>query len=62
MSESDSNSDTKRVVCPKCGNKDHRKLHDEEDKGEILYYSMQGTPVFKRIMKCGECGHKWKKE
>ncbi len=39
----------KRVICPECGNKDNRKIHDEPDRSKILYYSMQGNPVIRRI-------------
>ncbi len=53
-------SDYKRRVCPECGNNKARMLHDEKDKSEILYYSMQGTPVYKTIVKCGECGNTFK--
>jgi len=54
-------SDTRRVVCPECGEKNKNKLHEEPDKNEVLYYSMQGTPVYKTKMKCGNCGHTWYK-
>jgi len=51
----------KRIKCAKCGNENPRKLHEEPDKSEVLYYSMQGTPVYKTLIKCGECGYKWSK-
>jgi len=55
-------SDYKRVKCPNCGNENPRKLHEEPDKNQVLYYSMQGTPVYKRLIKCGECGNFFDKE
>ncbi|MFX1258564.1 MAG: hypothetical protein ACFFAN_11935 [Promethearchaeota archaeon] len=55
-------SNYKRIVCPECGNKDNRKLHEESDKSEVLYLSMQGVPIYKKIMKCGQCGFTFKKE
>ncbi len=30
----------KRVKCPKCGNENPRKLHEEPDKSNVLYYSI----------------------
>jgi len=51
----------KRVKCPQCGNENPRKLHEEADRNSVLYYSMQGTPVYKRKMKCGDCGNLFKK-
>ncbi len=51
----------KRLKCPKCGVDNPRMLHDEPDKTSVLYYSMQGTPVYARVVKCGSCGHFWKK-
>ncbi|MGV9171374.1 MAG: hypothetical protein ACOC44_00420 [Promethearchaeia archaeon] len=50
-------ADYSRIKCPKCGNEDRRKLHEEPDKNNVLYYSMQGSPVYKKQMKCGQCGH-----
>ena len=55
-------SDYKRVKCPECGNENPRKLHEENDKSEVLYFSMQGTPVYKKLIKCGDCGFIFKKE
>ena len=55
-------SDYKRVKCPKCGNENPRKLHEEPDKTQVLYYSMQGTPVYVKRTKCGQCGHTFDKE
>jgi hypothetical protein len=46
----------KRVKCINCGEENPRKLHEEQDKNQVLYYSMQGTPVYKHKMKCGSCG------
>lgn len=60
MSESD--PEYKRVKCPKCENDNPRMLHEEPDKSTILYYSMQGTPVYARKIKCGNCGHFFSKE
>ncbi len=39
-------SDYKRFKCS-CGEENPRKLHEEPDKTQVLYYSMQGTPVYK---------------
>ena len=54
-------SDTKRTKCAKCGNENPRKLHEEPDKTQVLYYSMQGSPVYKKLVKCGECGNTFDK-
>lgn len=51
----------KRLKCPKCGNENPRMLHEVDDKSNVLYYSMQGTPVYAKNIKCGECGHIFKK-
>ncbi len=45
----------KRIKCS-CGNENPRKLHEEPYKSTVLYYSMQGTPVYKKRIKCGMCG------
>lgn len=52
----------KRNKCEKCGNEDRRKIHEIMDKGTVLYYSMQGAPVYKKQLKCGNCGYIWDKE
>ena len=52
----------KRNKCEKCGNENPRKIHEEPDKSTVLYYSMQGAPVYKKNLKCGECGFIWAKE
>ncbi|MHA1724582.1 MAG: hypothetical protein ACTSYC_06780 [Promethearchaeota archaeon] len=54
-------SNYKRIRCPKCNNENNKLLYEEPDKSKVLYYSMQGTPVYKTIIKCGLCGHKWNK-
>ena len=46
----------KRFKCVNCGEENPRKLHEEPDKTQVLYYSMQGTPVYKKRIKCGSCG------
>jgi ribosomal protein S27AE len=46
----------KRNKCPKCGEENPKKLHETPDKSQILYYSMQGTPVYKNKIRCGSCG------
>ena len=46
----------KRIKCPECNNVNPRKLHEEPDKNNVLYYSMQGAPVYKNRIKCGDCG------
>ena len=56
-----SDSEYKRVKCPKCDNENPRMLHEEPDKNSILYYSMQGNPVYARQIKCGKCGEMWGK-
>jgi len=48
--------ETKRLKCPNCDNNDRRMIKEEPDKSEVLYYSMQGTPVYKTFFKCGQCG------
>jgi len=53
--------EVKRTVCPNCDNRDRRKILEEPDKGTVLYYSMQGTPVYSMKFKCGSCGTKWDK-
>jgi ribosomal protein S27AE len=46
--------------CPKCGNADRRKIKEFDDKNQKpLYFSMQGTPVFPKRLKCGLCGEEW---
>ena len=30
----------KRVKCPTCGNENPRRLHEEPDKTNVLYYSI----------------------
>ncbi|MFX1389213.1 MAG: hypothetical protein ACFE9Z_04010 [Promethearchaeota archaeon] len=30
----------KRVKCPQCGNNNPRKLHEEPDRNNVLYYSI----------------------
>lgn len=55
-------SEFKRAKCPKCENENPRMLHEEPDKSQVLYYSMQGTPVYARRMKCGKCGEFFGKE
>ncbi len=46
---------TKRFKCT-CGEENPRKLHEEADKTHVLYYSMQGAPVYRKHIKCGSCG------
>ena len=33
----------KRVKCPQCGNENPRKLHEEADRNNVLYYSIGKT-------------------
>ena len=49
-------TETKRFKCPECNEENPRKLHEEPDKTQVLYYSMQGSPVYKKRIKCGNCG------
>ncbi len=55
-------SDYKRVKCPKCGEENPRMMHEVNDKSTVLYYSMQGTPVYRKQIKCGSCGFVFDKE
>jgi len=55
-------SDYKRNKCPQCGNENPRKIHEIADKSKVLYYSMQGSPVYKKQLKCGDCGFIFDKE
>ena len=55
-------SDWKRIKCPSCGEENPKKLHEQADKSTVLYYSMQGTPVYKKQIKCGQCGLVFDKE
>lgn len=48
--------DYKRFRCSQCGEENPRKLHEEPDKTQVLYYSMQGAAVFKKRIRCGACG------
>ncbi len=51
-------SDTKRIKCPQCGEENPRMMHEQADKkAKPLYYSMQGAPVYKKVVKCGRCGN-----
>lgn len=48
------------MQCPKCGNQDRRKMKEFEDKNQkALYFSMQGTPVYPKKWRCGNCGEEW---
>jgi len=40
-------TETKRFKCSSCGEENPRRLHEEPDKTQVLYYSMQGAPVYK---------------
>ncbi|MGQ4873262.1 MAG: hypothetical protein ACTSVV_12420 [Promethearchaeota archaeon] len=55
-------SEYKRIKCPKCGEENPRMMHEVPDKSKVLYYSMQGTPVYKKQIKCGNCGNIFDKE
>ena len=46
----------KRISCPRCGNNDPRKLHVQDDKNYVLYYSGMSKPVYLQRTRCGECG------
>jgi len=46
----------KRFKCGECGEENPRRLQEIPDKTQVLYYSMQGTPVYKKRIKCGNCG------
>jgi len=50
-------SEYRRIKCPKCGQENPRMMHEQNDKSTVLYYSMQGAPVYKKVIKCGDCGH-----
>jgi ribosomal protein S27AE len=49
-------AETRRFKCANCGEENPRRLHEEADKTHVLYYSMQGAPVYKKRLKCGNCG------
>ena len=55
-------TETKRTKCESCGEENPRKLHEEPDKTQVLYYSMQGAPVYKKRIKCGSCGNVFDRE
>ena len=40
--------------CPSCQKSD--RIIETVDKTQILYYNMQGSPVYKKQYKCGNCG------
>jgi ribosomal protein S27AE len=46
----------KRFKCGECGEENPRRLQEIPDKTQVLYYSMQGNPVYKKRIKCGNCG------
>ncbi|MFX0099811.1 MAG: hypothetical protein ACFFCS_09520 [Candidatus Hodarchaeota archaeon] len=46
--------------CPSCGKGD--RIMEIQDKTKILYYSMQGSPVYSKKLKCGNCGNVFEKE
>jgi hypothetical protein len=50
-----------RVRCPKCNNEDPRMLKEIDDKSKVLFFSMQGQPVFSKIVRCGRCSMEFEK-
>jgi len=50
-------TEDKKFKCAKCGEESPRKLQEILDKTQVLYYSMQGKPVYKKHIKCGTCGN-----
>lgn len=55
-------TETKRIKCPECGNGNPKKIFEEADKDNVIYYSMQGRPVYAKDYRCGECGNIFKKD
>ncbi|MHA1731999.1 MAG: hypothetical protein ACTSU5_08640 [Promethearchaeota archaeon] len=49
-----------RAVCPKC-NTTGQLIHEIENRSKVLYYGMQGVPIYAKQWKCGNCGHIWDK-
>ncbi len=41
--------------CPACGKTD--RIIESPDKSKVLYYNMQGSPIYAKGYKCGNCGH-----
>ncbi|GAB4323383.1 MAG: hypothetical protein Kow0069_28470 [Promethearchaeota archaeon] len=47
-----------RPICPKCSSK---QILEVDNKSKILFYGMQGVPIYGKNWKCGNCGHTWEK-
>jgi uncharacterized cysteine cluster protein YcgN (CxxCxxCC family) len=49
------------MTCPECGNCNPKKIFEESNKDNVIYYSMQGRPVYEKVCRCGDCGEIFKK-
>lgn len=45
--------------CNSCGNEERNKIKAFDDKNRVLYYGMQGTPVYAKKYRCGVCGNEF---
>ncbi len=54
-------SPNSRIKCPDCGNNEAKRIFEGSDKDNVLYYSMQGRPVYAKNYRCGKCGSIFKK-
>ena len=45
--------------CPDCGNENRSKIKEKDNKDKVLYYGMQGSPVFAKKFVCGLCSKEW---
>lgn len=54
-------TESKRMTCPECGNCNPKKIFEESNKDNVIYYSMQGRPVYEKVCRCGDCGEIFKK-
>ena len=51
---------SRRFKCPSCGNEMRNKIQEIDDKTQKpLYFSMQGSPVYPKALRCGVCNHTW---
>ena len=48
--------------CKKCGNAEWNKIKEFHDKSKVLYYGMQGTPIYLKKYRCGICGEEWSED
>jgi len=54
---SDRDSNERRKICPRCGNKNLSQIREIDDKTNLIsaYYRLYGKKY-----KCGRCGNEWK--